>query len=240
MIVEICANSLQSAINAEKAGADRLELCSELGVGGITPSYGLLKSIKRVITIPVHVLIRPRSGDFTYSEYDFEIMKEDIQKCAEMGFEGIVSGVLLEDLTLDQQRTEELVALSEEMTFTFHRAFDWVKDPRLTFRQLQDMGVDYVLSSGQQNTAIEGLQILKELLQLAKSCKPMPGGGINATNAQTFLESNFDAIHLSGTQFHRTLSAVPKVSMNSAAFLKEDQLAISSIERVEKVIKIVK
>ncbi len=93
MLVEVCANSLESALNAQKAGADRIEICSELGVGGITPSYGLLKSLKERIFIPIHVLIRPRSGDFTYSETEFDIMKNDIALCVEMGFQGIVSGV---------------------------------------------------------------------------------------------------------------------------------------------------
>ena len=169
MIVEVCVNSLQSAINAEKAGADRLELCSELGVGGITPSFGLLKSIKQEIKIPVHVLIRPRSGDFTYAKHDFDIMKTDIQQCVEMGFEGVVSGILMKDYTLDQRRTEELIEISQELTFTFHRAFDWVRDPGLTFKQLQSIGVDYVLSSGQQNAALKGLPLLEAMRKLEKS-----------------------------------------------------------------------
>lgn len=94
MLVEVCANSLESALNAEKAGANRIELCSELAVGGVTPSYGVLKAVREKISIPVRVLIRPRSGDFTYSDEEFNIMKNDIELCVEMGFDGIVSGVL--------------------------------------------------------------------------------------------------------------------------------------------------
>ncbi|HET8736468.1 MAG TPA: copper homeostasis protein CutC, partial [Pricia sp.] len=94
MLVEVCANSLQSALNAQEAGAHRIELCSELAVGGVTPSYGFLKAVREQITIPVHVLIRPRSGDFTYSEREFDIMKSDITHCVDMGFDGIVSGIL--------------------------------------------------------------------------------------------------------------------------------------------------
>src|SRR5690606_10189706 len=109
MIVEVCANSLESAINAQKAGADRIELCVELGVGGLTPSYGLLKRIKEYVSIPINVLIRPRSGDFTYSDLEFNIMRTDIELCKNLGFNGIVSGVLLRDLTLDVKRTKELV-----------------------------------------------------------------------------------------------------------------------------------
>src|SRR6056297_3221779 len=112
MIVEVCANSLQSALIAQEAGADRIELCSELAVGGITPSYGLLKAVREKISIPVNVLIRPRSGDFTFSDDEFEIMKTNIALCIELGFNGVVSGALHPDFSLDVERTKELVVLS--------------------------------------------------------------------------------------------------------------------------------
>ena len=105
MILEICANSYQSAVNANIAGAHRIELCSEISVGGTTPSYGLLKKVMANITIPVHVLIRPRSGNFTYSDKEFEIMKENIRLCKDLGCAGIVSGVLHEDNSIDLKRT---------------------------------------------------------------------------------------------------------------------------------------
>src|SRR5690606_17195590 len=109
MLVEVCANSLDSAWNAQRAGADRIELCSELGVGGITPSFGLIKMVKQQLDIPVHVLIRPRSGHFMYSDMEFEVMKADILACRELGVNGIVSGVLLKDFSVDEERTQELV-----------------------------------------------------------------------------------------------------------------------------------
>jgi copper homeostasis protein len=148
MIVEVCANSLQSSLNAENAGAHRIELCSELGIGGITPSFGLLKKVKEKLSLPVHVLIRPRSGDFTYSDLEFNIMKEDILFCREMGFAGIVSGVLHSDFSLDLSRTGTLVELAGDHTFTFHRAFDWVKDPITTLDQLEKIGYACLLNSG--------------------------------------------------------------------------------------------
>jgi len=129
MIVEVCANSLESALNAQKAGADRIELCAELAVGGLTPSFGLLQLVREHISIPVNILIRPRSGDFTYSHLEFEIMKKDIALCRELGFDGIVSGVLSKDFNLDYERTKELIEVSGPLQFTFHRAFDWVRDP---------------------------------------------------------------------------------------------------------------
>src|SRR5690606_19728280 len=147
MLVEVCANSLQSALNAQMAGADRIELCSELGVGGITPSVGLIQSVKKELSIPIHVLIRPRSGHFTYSDSEFEVMKADILACSELGVDGIVAGILMDDFSVDVERNQELLKLAEPMHFTFHRAFDWVLDPVDALKQLERMGIGTVLTS---------------------------------------------------------------------------------------------
>ncbi len=240
MLVEVCANSLESALNAEKAGADRIELCSELAVGGVTPSYGFLKRVKKHISIPLHVLIRPRSGDFTYSEYDFEIMKHDIELCVDLGFEGIVSGVLHKDFSLDLERTAALREASGNLKFTFHRAFDWVKNPLGTLQQLEDMSVDYILSSGQRKSAPEGIELLARLHRNSNTCAIMPGGGIRPENVHLFKEIGFKALHLSGVKFHKTLPIVPKVSMNSPDFLKDDELGISDVKTLRGIVNEVK
>ncbi|PIB29503.1 copper homeostasis protein CutC [Maribacter sp. 4G9] len=240
MLVEVCANSLESAINAERAGADRIELCSELAVGGITPSYGLLRAVKEHISIPVHVLIRPRSGDFTYSEHEFDIMLKDITLCGELGVEGVVSGVLHTDFTLDVERTTTLNEASQGMKFTFHRAFDWVKDPKQTLKVLEDLNVDYLLTSGQRKSAIEGLPLLKDLKGLFPHITIMPGSGINDANVRSFLEEGFEAIHLSGTKFHRTLASPPQISMNSVSFLNDDKLGVSNFETIKALVDKVK
>lgn len=240
MIVEICANSLQSALHAESGGADRIELCSELGVGGITPSYGLLKRIKEYIKIPVHVLIRPRSGDFSYSDYEFQIMKEDIALCVKLGFDGIVSGVLHKNNEVDWKRTEELLKAAGSLKFTFHRAFDWVPSPVTTFSKLQDIGVSTVLSSGQAKTASLGMSLLLELNNNAKTCIIMPGSGIRDTNAALFKKAGFKAIHLSATQFIENSDAVPPLTMTSPDFLIENRVAITNLDMVRNVIKSVK
>ncbi|NNE03092.1 MAG: copper homeostasis protein CutC [Eudoraea sp.] len=240
MIVEICANSLQSALYAESGGADRIELCSELGVGGLTPSYGLLKKIKEHIKIPVHVLIRPRSGDFTYSDFEFQIMKEDIALCVELGFDGIVSGVLQKNLEVDWERTEELMKAARSLKFTFHRAFDWVPAPMVTFTKLQDLGVSAVLTSGKARSATSGMSLLQELNKTSTTCIVMPGAGIRDANAASFKEAGFKAIHLSATHFIDNLETVPPLPMNSPEFLLENKVAITNLEMVEKVIKIVK
>lgn len=240
MIVEVCANSLESAINAQNAGADRIELCVELGVGGLTPSYGLLKGIKDYISIPINVLIRPRSGNFTYSDLEFDSMKADIVLCRELGFNGIVTGVLFRDLTLDVERTKELVALARPLQFTFHRAFDWVGDPVATLEQLELMGVDTLLSSGLRNTSIEGMDQLWELHKRSDHCVIMPGGGVRDTNVHLFKEKGFKAVHLSGVQFHKTLEHAPRIPMSTPSFLRDDEIPVSDLEILREVIRIVK
>ena len=240
MIVEVCANSLQSALNAQEAGADRLEVCMELGVGGITPTYGLLKELKKVINIPMHVLIRPRSGDFTYKASEFEVMLSDIAICRDLGYEGIVSGILNLDHTLDIDRTEQLYRASDAMQFTFHRAFDWVKDPLATLRIIEELGLDNILTSGQAGSAVEGLSLLQTLLEKAERVNIIPAAGIRPDNVLLFKESGFKTVHLSGVHKIRTLNKPPKVQMNSMALLNEDEIAVSDGDLLKELIKRVK
>ncbi len=234
MLVEICANSYQSAINAQEAGAHRIELCAELAVGGITPSYGLLKKVVHDISIPVHVLIRPRSGDFTYSDSEFEIMKENIVLCKELGCAGIVSGVLNSDHSIDIQRTKELVDLSKPLHFTFHRAFDWVINPKEAIVKLEEIGVDRILTSGQETAAEKGIELLKELKDKT-NVKIMPGGGININNVKLFKEAGFDEIHLSASTQIQTINT-PKVSMNSSKLFDETRISFSDIQKIQNII----
>lgn len=234
MIVEICANSYESAINAEKAGAHRIELCSELAVGGITPSFGLLQKVMQDLSIPVHVLIRPRSGDFTYSDQEFEIMTKDVEICKELGVSGIVSGVLNNDMSIDKERTQELVELSKPMSFTFHRAFDWLIDPINGIYQLRKLGVDRILTSGQESSAEQGIELLKELRN-ETSIIIMPGGGINANNASMFKENGFKELHLSATKKTQTIE-IPKISMNSLKHFEETEIAVSDIQTIQNIL----
>jgi len=240
MIVEVCANSLESALNAEKAGADRIELCSELAVGGITPSYGLLKAVSEKISIPVRVLIRPRSGDFTYSDDEFEIMKKDIELCNEMGFDGIVIGMLHSNFIFDENRHHEIGMLGSNLQTTFHRAFDWVADPFWALNWLDAFGVDTILSSGQQKTALEGIDLLSQLNEKSVSTVIMPGSGINLENAHIFKERGFKAIHLSAVKMNQKLYEDPKVGMNSPHMLSDDSIPISHFETIEEIVKAVK
>ena len=201
MILEICANSYQSAVNAEIAGAHRIELCAEISVGGTTPSYGLLKKVMADIDIPVHVLIRPRSGNFHYSDEEFDIMKENIRLCKNLGCAGIVSGVLHKDNTINLKRTSELIELSKPMSFTFHRAFDIVSKPKEALLQLIALGVHRLLTSGQEEKAEDGIDLLLELQKLAKNkLTILPGGGIYSENCIHFKNNGFTEIHSSASK----------------------------------------
>ncbi|MBM1105952.1 copper homeostasis protein CutC [Aurantibacter crassamenti] len=240
MIVEVCANSLESALNAEKAGADRIELCSELAVGGITPSYGLLKAVREKISIPVRVLIRPRSGDFAYSDEEFEIMKRDIKLCSDLQFDGVVLGMLHTNFFIDKKKHEDVANMCETLKTTFHRAFDWVVNPFQALHWLDAFTVDTILSSGQQKKAVDGIDLLADLNEKATNTMIMPGSGINAKNAHVFKERGFKAIHLSAVKMNQKLTVNPKVGMNSAQMLSDIALPISHFETIQEIVNAVK
>ena len=237
MIVEICANSYASAYNAEKAGAHRIELCSELAVGGITPSFGLIKQVVENLKIPVFVLIRPRSGNFTYSKAEFDIMKKDIALSKELGCQGIVSGVLNVDNTIDITRTKELIKCAESLPFVFHRAFDWVPDVFVALHDLVDIGVKRVLTSGQETSAFEGLEILKKLkIASYGAITILPGGGITLENVIKFKQADFNEIHCSLTTLNPS-KYVSKIKMNSAKHFDETKISISNFNKIKEFIE---
>ncbi len=221
MLVEVCANSPESARAAEQAGADRIELCGELAVGGVTPSRGVLEWVREHIRIPVHVLIRPRSGDFCYSRVEFECMLRDIRQCVSMGFAGIVSGCLGEDRQVDADGTARLREAAGSCHFTFHRAFDRCLDPEAALESLESLGVDTILSSGQAPDAVSGLSLLEGLHRLSRHCRLMPGGGIHAGNATLFREAGFSAIHFSGVPKPSGEEPYAGLPMNSPSLLRE-------------------
>ena len=194
MIIEVCAESHEHAVKAEKAGADRIELCKDLHLDGLTPDYQTAKNTIEKLNIPVFILIRPRKGDFVYSNEEFELMKRDIIKFKEIGCKGIVSGILNDDKTVDIERTKELVELSRPMEFTFHRAFDVVNNPLNEIENLIKIGVDRVLTSGQKDKAIEGLDLLEKLNNISNNrIIIMPGSGMSKNNLKNF--DLFDEIH---------------------------------------------
>ncbi|MEM1260523.1 MAG: copper homeostasis protein CutC [Bacteroidota bacterium] len=239
MLVEVCANGLQSALNAQEAGADRIELCSELGVGGVTPSHGLVQLVRDRLHIPIHVLIRPRSGHFTYSGVELEVMLADIDFCKEVGVDGIVAGALNSNHTVDWERTRMLVERAKPLHFTFHRAFDWVDDPEGCLHRMKALGVTTVLTSGQCPNAVDGLENLGKW-QNSTSITIMAGGGIHSENAANFKEAGLTAVHLSGTSFVNSISVNEKVPMNSDKHLTEDHVAVTNIKVIRQTIQRIK
>ena len=196
MILEVCANSYESALNAQKGGAQRIELCEDLAVGGLTPNFELSKKVISELNIPVFILIRPRDGDFNYSGEEFEQIKKDIILFKELGCKGIVSGILTKDNNIDISRTRELIELSKPLEFTFHRAFDEVLNPIEALYQLIELKADRILTSGQAETAVKGLDLLKELINIAENkIIIMPGSGVNINNILEFKKIGSKEIH---------------------------------------------
>ena len=199
--LEVCANSVQSAINAQIAGAKRIELCENLFIGGTTPSYGCIKTTREKVDIAINVLIRPRIGDFLYSDIEFEQIKNDILVAKQLGVNGIVCGILRPNGEVDTERTAELVELSKPLTFTFHRAFDFTPDPYKALEDIIKTGATHILTSGQKNKAVDSVDLLCELVKKAANrIAIMPGSGINADTIKHILNTGANEFHMSGVK----------------------------------------
>lgn len=167
MIKEVCVESFSEALAAEKRGADRIELCDNLYLGGTTPSYGTIKMAMEKLTIPAFPIIRPRGGNFHYSKEEIEIMKEDIKVCKSLGAKGVVLGVLTADNKVDFETLKELVDLASPMEVTFHKAVDELENPVEVIDRFVEIGVKRILSSGTKETALEGKDILDAMIKKA-------------------------------------------------------------------------
>jgi copper homeostasis protein len=181
--LEICVESLDHAVAAERGGAHRLELCSDLSSGGITPSAGLMQTARRHAKVPIHVLIRPRPGDFCYSDYELEIMRCDIQSAKQLGMDGIVLGVLRANNHVDIAQTKALVQLANPLPVTFHRAFDTSYNLETSLEDVIQTGASRILTSGGEASAMDALSTLARLVQVSRGrIIVMPCGGINSEN----------------------------------------------------------
>ena len=200
ILFEICAGSIGSALEAQKGGADRIELCSALPLDGLTPGQGTIKETKRLLSIPVYVLIRPREGDFVYSAEELAVICQDIFIAKELGADGIVCGALNRAGDVDVKAMEKIMKASKGVSFTFHRAFDRCPKPFEALRMLIDMEVNTLLTSGQATTAKEGAERIKEFATIAqpRGLTIMPGSGLNSHNiASVAAITGASAIHLS-------------------------------------------
>lgn len=200
-ILECCVDSVASAIAAEKGGADRLELCANLIIGGTTPPLSLFQAVKKAVSIPVHVLLRPRFGDFCYDEYEKEMLLWDIEQFEAKGADGIVIGALRPEGTLDTEFLSHMLTRSGSMHRTLHRAFDMCCDGKAALKTASDLGFHTILTSGLANTALAGADLLKTLFPLAEELgiTLMAGSGINTEAIRALSESlPLRAFHMSG------------------------------------------
>ena len=202
--LEICCFSVADALVAQENGADRIELCAGRPEGGTTPSAGMLQEAHDALTIPVFVMVRPRGGDFRYDDYEFKAMQSDVVTIAERGFDGIVFGILDAEHNVDTHRCAQLVeaarATNPQIQLTFHRAFDEVADPVNAYTTIAELGFDRILTSGQQETALVGIDLLDVLINHCGN-RPvvMPGGGVRPDNVEELLSLGATNVHSSAT-----------------------------------------
>ncbi|MDB5063487.1 MAG: copper homeostasis protein CutC [Mucilaginibacter sp.] len=240
--LEVCANSVTSAIAAQDGGALRVELCENLSEGGTTPSYGQLLLARKNLHIKLFVLIRPRRGDFLYTDLEFEVMQADIRSCIEIGCDGIVIGILNADGTVDKPRCTELVRMAKQwgLGVTFHRAFDMCVDQFQALEDIIEIGCDRILTSGGKPTAMEGANVLTHLLEKAAGrISIMPGSGITENNVA-------DLIHFTGvTEIHSSarISNPGKMQYKKDHLLMSDNFTdeygvdVTSADRVRAILK---
>ena len=215
--LEVCVDSVEGAIAAREGGAHRVELCAALLEGGVTPSEGLVGLTVERAGIPVHVMIRPRGGDFRYSALELEVMERDIRAAARLGAAGVVLGLLEEDGSIDRVHTRALASVARPMNVTFHRAFDMTRDPFEALEALIEIGIGRLLTSGQERTALEGLDLLADLTRRARGrIAVMPGGGITARSLRKILDATGARdVHVTG----RAILESPMRHRNTRCFL---------------------
>ncbi|XP_077981573.1 copper homeostasis protein cutC homolog [Glandiceps talaboti] len=237
--IEICVDSVESAIAAERGGASRVELCAALMEGGITPSLGLLRAVKAECRLPVFVMIRPRGGDFCYSDFELDVMRQDISLAKENGADGIVFGMLTRSGEVDVERCQVFIEMSRPLEVTFHRAFDMVQNPSKALEDLIRLHFNRVLTSGLESTALEGTPVIKQLIEQArKRITVVPGGGITDRNLHRILEET------GAQEFHctarRSQSSVmvyhnTNVHMGAALYPPEYTTKFTNAELVQKL-----
>lgn len=222
-VLEICAGSIESALAAQSGGADRIELCDNMSVGGTTPSNGMISVCKNLIRIPIFPIIRPRGGDFVYSDAEFEAMKEDIICFKNLGCEGVVLGILNLDASVDMERCAELISLARPMQVSFHRAFDRCNNLQKGLEDIINLGCERLLTSGGELQATDAIQKIKSLvLQSANRISIMPGSGITDKNIVQIMNET------GAKEFHST--AKKRVKLLPDPKNKLDQIPAYSYE----------
>lgn len=234
-LLEIAANSVASALAAQAGGAGRVELCSALELGGLTPSYATIAMARERLRIPLYVLIRPRAGDFLYDDDECEAMRRDIETCVALGCDGVVLGVLDADGDVDMERCYGLVAAAGRLGVTFHRAFDLVRDPRRALDDVIALGCERVLTSGGQASAMDGAALIRELIARARGrIRIMPGAGVTEHNiAVLAVATGAHEIHASAK---RQLSSGMRHRPSSLTDMQGGELR-SDVEQVRALVR---
>tara|TARA_A100001011_G_scaffold48264_1_gene45754 strand:- start:1345 stop:2061 length:717 start_codon:yes stop_codon:yes gene_type:complete len=237
MKIEICSDSLESILIANRVGANSIELCSCMTVGGVTPSSALIKKAVEISKIPIHCLIRPREGHFVYNDYEFNTIINDIKDAKENGVKGIVIGVLTEDFKINITQLDKIIKVSKGLKITFHRAFDSIVDSKKAIDLLSKIGVNRILSSGKANKAVNGIKNLIDWKNYDSKILIQPGGGIDKSSALLFKNEGFESIHLSGTLEEKWNRPIPKSTDNT--FIKQT-VRRPSFKKMEDIIVIAK
>lgn len=239
-VFEVAVGSIESALIAQSAGANRIELCAGLAIGGITPSYGMIAIARERLDIPMNVIIRPRRGDFLYSDVEFDMMQRDIAYAKSLGVNGVVVGMLKADGTIDVDRVRVLIEQAKPLRVTFHRAFDMTVDPLQALDDLIALGVDTVLTSGQEASAEKGLSLITTLVKHAQGrVSIMPGAGIDPSNIRDIVTmSGANEFHFSGKG---TVNSPMQYRNNQLAMgggdgLSEYQLSVADADTIRAVI----
>jgi copper homeostasis protein len=236
--LEICAYSLESVMLAEAAGADRVELCAGRLEGGTTPSIGTIQLALQCKNIKVFPILRPRGGDFCYSDFEFQEMMIDLQHMKQQGVPGVVTGVLLPNGRLDLERMKQLKEAAGNMEFCVHRAIDMSYNPFETLQELIDLGVTRVLSSGASNTALEGIEVLKQLvLQAGNRIQIMAGSGVNAIQIPELWRAGVRHFHASASSFQPSKMSFrnPYIQMGKEGDLDEYAIQLASAEKISEM-----
>lgn len=238
--IEVCANSVNSALAAQAGGAARVELCSALVEGGITPSAATIELAREQLHLPIHVLIRPRGGDFCYDATEFAVMLRDIAFCKRAGVTGVALGLLETNGQVDRARMKELIVAARPMAVTFHRAFDMTLDADRALADLLELGVERLLTSGQRSNALEGRELIAHLVrQAGDRLTVMPGAGVNESNIRELADATgAREYHLSGQKKAASQMTYrnPHVFMGVPG-LPEYEIATTDAERIRLVVK---
>jgi copper homeostasis protein len=240
ILVEACVDSVASALAAQEGGAQRVELCADLLEGGCTPSAGTIQLARKLLSIRLHVIIRPRGGDFCYTDMEFAVMKADIAFCKQTGVDGIVIGILNPDGTVDVGRTRALIELAHPMSVTFHRAFDVTRDPFEALETLIELGIDRVLTTGQEEYVLEGLELIARMVEVAgKRIIIMPGGTTERNVARILAASGATEIHSYMGQFMASpmQHQNPRVFMGGTLRPPEYTVSVTTPEQIRALVR---